>query len=251
MKKPQSREILNPLIEWADVVVENFSPGTLAKLGLDYQALVATQSLARHGVRERLRSEWAAGAGMGSRRDRGCALSGRTYLTGWPDRNPVIPGAVPYGDVIVPYVMAAAVAGALQHRRESGSGAYIDASMYEICVQQTYDAILQAQTPMQPERMGNADREIFQQGVYRVRGDDQLGRDHPPDLPGLAENALSGGASGIRVIRRRETRRLKHLPMISPERCWSIDFNRLASRSGRGAGHRGFDAGRSANCGSR
>ena len=33
----------------------------------------------------------------------GGALSGRTFLTGYPDRDPVIPGAVPYGDVIVPY----------------------------------------------------------------------------------------------------------------------------------------------------
>ena len=39
MKKPESREILNPLIEWADVVVENFSPGTMAKLDLDYRSL--------------------------------------------------------------------------------------------------------------------------------------------------------------------------------------------------------------------
>ncbi len=31
--------MLDPLIEWADVVVENFSPGTMAKLGLDYDSL--------------------------------------------------------------------------------------------------------------------------------------------------------------------------------------------------------------------
>jgi len=172
MKKPESREILNPLIEWADVVVENFSPGTLAKLGLDYQALVQRNpslvmvSGSVYGQSGPLAQEWGVDG-------TGAALSGRTYLTGWPDRNPVIPGAVPYGDVIVPYVMAAAVAGALQHRSETGSGSYIDASMYEICVQQTYDAILQAQTPLQPQRMGNADPQVFQQGVYRVQGDDQ------------------------------------------------------------------------------
>ena len=36
MKRPESREVLDPLIRWADVVVENFSPGTMHKLGLDY-----------------------------------------------------------------------------------------------------------------------------------------------------------------------------------------------------------------------
>ncbi len=39
----------------------------------------------------------------------GAALSGRTLLTGWPDRGPVIPSAAPYGDVIVPFAMAASV----------------------------------------------------------------------------------------------------------------------------------------------
>ena len=34
MKRPEAREVLEPLIDWADVVVENFSPGTMAKLGL-------------------------------------------------------------------------------------------------------------------------------------------------------------------------------------------------------------------------
>ena len=41
MKHPASREVLDPLIDWADVVVENFSPGTMEKLGLDYPRLAA------------------------------------------------------------------------------------------------------------------------------------------------------------------------------------------------------------------
>jgi crotonobetainyl-CoA:carnitine CoA-transferase CaiB-like acyl-CoA transferase len=172
MKKPESREILNPLIEWADVVVENFSPGTMTKLGLDYASLVRRNpalvmvSGSVYGQSGPLAHEWGVDG-------TGAALSGRTYLTGWPDRNPVIPGAVPYGDVIVPYVMAAAVSAALQQRRESGRGAYIDASMYEICVQQMYHSILQAQTQVRPERMGNVDPQLFHQGVYPVQGDDR------------------------------------------------------------------------------
>jgi crotonobetainyl-CoA:carnitine CoA-transferase CaiB-like acyl-CoA transferase len=172
MKIPESRELLQPLIEWADVVVENFSPGTMAKLGLDYAALALRNpalimvSGSVYGQTGPLAQEWGVDGTGG-------ALSGRTYLTGWPDRGPVIPGAVPYGDVIVPYVMAAAVAGAMQHRRETGFGAHIDASMYEICVQQMYDAVLQAQTQSAPERMGNRDERIFHQGVYPVAGDDQ------------------------------------------------------------------------------
>src|SRR4029078_4290578 len=90
----------------------------------------------------------------------------RPYLTGWPDRGPVIPGAVPYGDVIVPYVMAAATAAALERRRHRGVGEHIDASMYEICAQQMYDAIAAASRGDRPQRQGNADPTLYHQGVY-------------------------------------------------------------------------------------
>ncbi len=172
MKKPESREVLNPLIQWADVVVENFSPGTMAKLGLDYASLsklnpgLVMVSGSVYGQTGPLAQEWGVDG-------TGAALSGRTYLTGWADRDPVIPGAVPYGDVIVPYVMAAAVAAALQHRRITQRGACIDASMYEICVQQMFAAILQAQQGERPQRMGNQDVGILHQGVYPVTGEDR------------------------------------------------------------------------------
>ena len=172
MKKPESREVLNPLIEWADVVVENFSPGTMAKLGLDYAHLAARNpaivmvSGSVFGQTGPLAQEWGIDG-------TGAALSGRTYLTGWPDRGPVIPGAVPYGDVIVPYVMAAAVSAALHRRRHSGVGEHIDASMYEICAQQMYEAIAAASRGERPARQGNRDPAFYHQGVYPTNGEDR------------------------------------------------------------------------------
>ena len=41
LKRPESRELIDPLLRWADVVVENFSPGTMDKLGLGYAQLAA------------------------------------------------------------------------------------------------------------------------------------------------------------------------------------------------------------------
>lgn len=172
MKKPESREIIEPLIQWADVVVENFSPGTMAKLGLGYAALRARKpdivmiSGSVYGQTGALAQEWGVDG-------TGAALAGRTFLTGWPDRDPVIPGAVPYGDVIVPYVMAAAAAAALQGRRENGLGCHIDASMYEICVQQMHEAIVQAQVGQRPHRMGNSALDQFHQNLYPVLGSDR------------------------------------------------------------------------------
>ncbi len=172
LKRPQSREVLEPLIRWADVIVENFSPGTMAKLGLDYHALVKINpalimaSGSVYGQTGPLAQEWGIDG-------TGAALSGRTYMTGWPDRDPVTPGAVPYGDVIVPYVVVAQTVAALQCRRLSGQGAHIDASMYEICVQQMWPAIRAVQGGDAVVRGGNADARVYWQDVLPARGNDR------------------------------------------------------------------------------
>lgn len=172
LKRAESREVLEPLILWADVIVENFSPGTMAKLGLDYAALVKINpalvmaSGSVYGQTGPLAQEWGIDG-------TGAALSGRTYMTGWPDRDPVTPGAVPYGDVIVPYVMVAQTVAVLQQRRLSGRGAHIDASMYEICVQQMWPAVRAAQAGEAEVRGGNADARVYWQDVLPARGNDR------------------------------------------------------------------------------
>ncbi len=172
LKRPESREIIEPLLGWADAVVENFSPGTMEKLGLGYATLsrahpgLVMASGSVYGQTGPLAKEWGIDG-------TGAALSGRTFLTGWPDRDPIVPGAVPYGDVIVPYVIAACVIAALGHRMRGGAGCHIDASMYEICVQQMADAIEAAQRGDTPRRMGNADPAARLQDVFPARGEDR------------------------------------------------------------------------------
>jgi crotonobetainyl-CoA:carnitine CoA-transferase CaiB-like acyl-CoA transferase len=144
----------------------------MRKLGLDYATLsrrypgLIMVSGSVYGQTGPLAEAWGVDGTGG-------ALSGRTLLTGWPDRWPVIPGAVPYGDVIVPYVMAAATSAALVYRNLTDKGCHIDASMYEICVQQMRDAILSAQQGGHPQRMGNHDPRVFHQDVYPTLGDDR------------------------------------------------------------------------------
>ena len=169
LKQAESRELLDPLIHWADVVVENFSPGTLEKLGLDYPRLAARNpgiimvSGSVFGQTGPLAKSWGVDG-------TGAALSSRTFLTGWPDRNPVIPSAAPYGDVVLPYAMAAAVIAALEHRDTHRRGCHIDASMYEVCVQQMRDAFAHSEPASRP---GNTDPRVFHQGVYATQGEDR------------------------------------------------------------------------------
>jgi len=73
----------------------------------------------------------------------------------------------------VPFVMAACTAAALQSRRESGRGCHIDASMYEICVQQMRPYLAAAKAGERPQRAGNADPGVYFQEVFPAAGDDR------------------------------------------------------------------------------
>jgi len=204
LKRPESRKLIDPLIDWADVVVENFSPGTMDKLGLGYAALAARNpgiimvSGSVYGQTGPLAQEWGVDGTGG-------ALSGRTFLTGWADRDPVVPGAVPYGDVIVPFVMAASAAAALQLRRLSGRGVHIDAAMYEICVQQMAQAITAAQSGPPPRRAGNADPAFHYQDVLPALGEDRWVAISIRDQAQWGRLVALAGGSGIAAWTSRQT----------------------------------------------
>ncbi len=127
LKHPDGKRVLERLVETADVVVENFSPGTLARLGfpderlrtLNARAIVCHISgFGQDGPGR----AWAAYdlivQGMG----------GIMSLTGEPDRAPVMVG-VPQADIVAGMFAAYAIAAALVARERTGVGQVIDATM--------------------------------------------------------------------------------------------------------------------------
>jgi crotonobetainyl-CoA:carnitine CoA-transferase CaiB-like acyl-CoA transferase len=126
----------------------------------------------------------------------GAALSGRLFLTGWPDRAPVNPSATPYGDLILPPLMAAAAAAAVDRRRRTGQGAHIDASMYEACVTQLAGAALATQLGAAPLRRGNRDAGVLHQGVYPAEGEDRWVAISVPDADAWARLTALAGETG-------------------------------------------------------
>jgi crotonobetainyl-CoA:carnitine CoA-transferase CaiB-like acyl-CoA transferase len=170
LKHERARELLEPLLAWADVVVENFSPGTLEKLGLDYATLHKQRpdlimiSGSAYGQTGPLKHSWGVDGTSAAR-------SSRMWLTGWPDRGPTLPGALPYADCVVPSFMVAALGAALTRRKRTGQGCYFDVSMLEISVQQMSRAL---QLSAAARRLGNRDPALWHQGVYPTRGDDRF-----------------------------------------------------------------------------
>jgi len=172
LKNPLSRGIIEKLIRWADVINENFTPGTLTKLGLDYSYAktikpeIIMLSSSAYGQTGPMAYEWGVdGTGL--------AMSGYLDQTGWPDRMPVGANA-PYGDVVLPYVNALAIVAALDYRRRTGKGQHIDTSMVEVCVHSNTPILLDLQANNHLRtRSGNRIDYASPHGVFPCKGEDR------------------------------------------------------------------------------
>ncbi len=173
LKHPQARPVIDRLIGWADVVNENFSPGTMDRLGLSYENICKIRPDVIM-VSSSIFGQDGPYAHLGGVDGIANAASGRTYLAGWPDRAPVTPGSAPYGDMVHPLFVAMAVVAALDYRRRTGKGQYIDASMFEVCAHSIGPALLDWQIGHRSiERNGNRIPNAAPHGVFRCSGDDR------------------------------------------------------------------------------
>jgi crotonobetainyl-CoA:carnitine CoA-transferase CaiB-like acyl-CoA transferase len=136
LRKPRGQELLRRLVAEADVVVENFQPGTLEGWGLGYEALAAVNP----GI---ILTRVSVYGQSGPYRDRpgldrnGIAMGGLMYITGYPDRPPVRPGLI-VSDYLTGVFNAFAILAAVHERdtkaRATGAaprGQWVDLSLYE------------------------------------------------------------------------------------------------------------------------
>jgi crotonobetainyl-CoA:carnitine CoA-transferase CaiB-like acyl-CoA transferase len=153
-KKPEGRAILNRLIAKSDVVVENFRPGTLDKIGLDYATLAETYpqliycSISGFGQTGPRRTEAGYDAVIQ-------AEGGLMSLTGAADGPPYRLG-VAIGDIVSGMFAAQGVLLALFNRERTGSGQLVDIAMLDsVAALLTYQAGIYFATGSAPQRAGN------------------------------------------------------------------------------------------------
>ena len=130
LRVPEAQAIARRLAKTADVVIENFRPGTLEKWGLGYEVLsrdnpgLVMLRLSGFGQTGPLRDQ----AGFGAI---GESMGGLRYVTGYPDRAPVRPN-LSIGDSIASLHGVIGVLMALRHRDASGGrGQVVDVALYE------------------------------------------------------------------------------------------------------------------------
>jgi formyl-CoA transferase len=129
LRTPEGREIAQKLIDQADVLIENFRPGTLEKWGMGYDALAARN---RRLIVARVSGfgqtgPWASRAGYGLI---GEAMGGLRHVTGEPDRPPARAG-ISIGDSLTAMHAVMGITMALHARERTGRGQMIDAALYE------------------------------------------------------------------------------------------------------------------------
>jgi len=169
LKTEGGRRLARRLADWADVIVENFTPGTMKRLGLDYETLsrerpdlimISTCLMGQTGP-------WASFAGYGPH---GAAISGLHYITGWPDRPPAGPYG-PYTDVIAPHYTISALAAAILERRRTGLGQHLDVSQVESAIHFVEPLVLDQTVNGRTAGPAGLDSlYACPHGVYRTRG---------------------------------------------------------------------------------
>jgi benzylsuccinate CoA-transferase BbsF subunit len=172
MRHPRAGEVIQRLLRWTDVIVDNFAPGVMQKWGLDYENVkrvnpgVIMISMSQQGQTGPHR----ALAGYGPLLQ---GLAGFVHLTGWTDRTPALVDRS-YPDNIAPRLGAVAVIAALDYRRRTGKGQYIDLSQYENCIHFLAPTILDYNVNGRiQERAGSKDPQAAPHGAYRCKGDDR------------------------------------------------------------------------------
>ncbi|AIJ24722.1 CaiB/BaiF CoA transferase family protein [Amycolatopsis methanolica] len=171
LKHPAGRRIALDLIVRSDVVANNFTPGTMKRLGLDYETVRAIRP-------DIIYLEMPMQGTEGPYRDfRGYGLTiaaagGLLGLSGYRDRPPVGTGTNYPDHVPNPLHAAVAVLAALRNRRRTGRGEYIELAQLESTVNAIGPAIVAGAAGAHPERSGNDDPVAAPHGVYPCSGDD-------------------------------------------------------------------------------
>jgi benzylsuccinate CoA-transferase BbsF subunit len=170
--RPKGLEVAKRLVVWADVVVENFSGGTIKRMGLGYEVLkkLKPDIIMLSSCMMGQTGPYASHPGVGPLLT---ALSGFYNITGWPDREPIGPSGA-YTDFICPRFTLLAIIAALDYRRRTGKGQYLDLSQFETSVHLMAPVLLDSIVNHRvANRMGNRSHYAAPHGAYRCRGEDR------------------------------------------------------------------------------
>ena len=202
----EGREIVARLAARADVLVESFAPGQMARWGMDYDTLsrdnpglvmLSTSLMGQAGP-------WRALAGFGNI---GAAMSGLQMLAGQAGGDPVGPYG-PYTDLVAPRLALSVLLAALNDRRATGRGRFLDIAQAEAGMHFIAEGFAQyAATGQVPVAQGNRDAHMVPNNVYPCAAADGetawVAISAQDDGAWAALCAIAGGDAALELEQRR------------------------------------------------
>jgi len=164
----EGQEIFRRLVADADVVVENFRPGTLKRWNVDYASLLEVNPnlIMLHVTAFGQTGPYSGRPGYGTLAE---AMSGMAHLIGYPDRPPLLP-PLALGDNIGAIAGAFSVLLALFHRERTGQGQEIDLALVEpLLAVLGIQSLVRSVTGESMQRQGNRVNHLAPRGAWQTQ----------------------------------------------------------------------------------
>jgi len=172
MNHSKVKEVTTRLIKWADIVGESYLPGQMAKWGLSYEDIkkIKPDIIMFSATMQGQEGPHAKHPGYGMQLASGAGL---THLVGYHDEGPLQPYGA-YTDWVTPRFGASLILAALDYRRRTGKGQYIDISQLEATLQFLSPLLLDySVNKREAKRLGNRSPAAVPHEAYRCKGDDR------------------------------------------------------------------------------
>jgi benzylsuccinate CoA-transferase BbsF subunit len=173
LKHPKGIQLIKDLVRVSDVVIENFAPGTMRKLGIDYEVLskinpgLVMASLSGSG-------SYGPYTEMGAYAPIMSSMAGFESLVGYEGEDPIGMISLNLGDVIMAQATFLGTLAALLYRSESGRGQHVDVSGIESMVSCLAEPVMDyVMNKRVAKPMGNFHACGAPYGIYRCKDDDQ------------------------------------------------------------------------------
>lgn len=171
LKEPEGKEIFKEMVKKADVVLENYRPGTMEKLGLGYDVLkevnpgIIYGSISGFGHTGPLSKR--AGYDIV-----GQAMGGLMSTTGWPD-GPATRTGTPMGDVLGALNMTVGVLAALVNKQRTGKGEKVDVALVDsVAAAMENITMIYQSTGRIPQRIGNRYESTYPYDTFPTKDGD-------------------------------------------------------------------------------
>lgn len=169
---PNGRKLAWKLIMWADIMTESFTPEVMQRWGLDYESVrkvrpdiiyLSCSTQGRGGPH----------GGYAAYGPQASPLCGFTELSGWPNQKPMAPFGA-YTDYVSPRFNATALIAALDYRRRTGKGQWLEQSIFETCLHFLAPPVMDYLVNERiASRNGNRLPHAAPHGVFPCKGDDR------------------------------------------------------------------------------